>query len=453
MVSGIPAEKPYTVRTFDSAMLKKKVAEPAQQATTATTLVSCGTPLANIRISICAPKSGDPLEEGRVGEICIEGPSISPGYFKTGQISGGSNPDDQDHAPHREGIATGDLGFMSAGELFVTGRLKDLIISRGRNIYPQDIEWSAGFSHPAINRHRVCAFAIDDGFGEQLCIVCELNRTDIRRLAPESVAHLVIEAVTRDNQVTPDLVYLVKPGGIPLTTSGKVRRTECRERVVNHSLKPLYRYVRPAVEHNHREGATLSGQGRVQRRSSSDVAAIVGTTGRQRLEKTKAYLREVLADLVGVSPPVMSSDRVLQDMGVDSLLAIELAYRINSDLDVQLSPISATEASLVTLAKAIVAAPKRSSTKDHRFFQSDQSVTPQTIPLNPIHHHMRSSGEPIEQYNVSVYLRVPPALKSDSLKLLVERVLARHAAFFLRLSGGGESWRYSPEESGRISSF
>ncbi len=453
MVSGMPAEKPYTVRAFDSAMLKKNLAEPARQVTTATTLVSCGTPLVNIRISICDRKSGDPLEEGRVGEICIAGPSISPGYLNTGQISDGSDLEDQDHAPHREGVATGDLGFMSAGELFVTGRLKDLIISRGRNIYPQDIEWSAGFAHPAINRHRACAFSIDDSFREQLCIVCEVNRTDIRRLAPESVVHLVVEAVTRDNQVTPDLVYLVKPGGIPLTTSGKVRRSKCRERVVNDGLKPLYRYARPAVEDNHRGGTTLSEQGRVQRWSSSDVAAIVGMTGRQRLEKTEAYLRGVLADLLGVSPPVMSSDRVLQDMGVDSLLAIELAYRINSDFDVQLSPIAETEATLATLAKAIVAAPEPSPAKDSRSFQSDQSITPQTIPLNPIHHQMRSSGEPIDQYNVSVYLRVPPALKSDSLKLLVERVLARHAAFFLRLSVGGESWRYSPDESGPISSF
>ena len=141
------------------------------------------------------PESGDSLEEGRVGEICIAGPSISPGYLNTGQISDLGSTDDHDHAPHRGEIATGDLGFMSAGELFVTGRLKDLIISRGRNIYPQDIEWSAGFAHPAINRHRVCAFAIDEGFGEQVCIVCEVNRTDIRGLAPESVVHFVIEAV------------------------------------------------------------------------------------------------------------------------------------------------------------------------------------------------------------------------------------------------------------------
>ena len=453
MVSGVPAERSYNLRTFDSAMLKKNRGEPALPTTPTTTLVSCGTPLANIQVSICDPESGDSLEEGRVGEICIAGPSISPGYLNTGQISDLGSTDDHDPAPHRGEIATGDLGFMSAGELFVTGRLKDLIISRGRNIYPQDIEWSAGFAHPAINRHRVCAFAIDEGFGEQLCIVCEVNRTDIRGLAPESVVHFVIEAVTRDSQVTPHLVYLAKPGGIPLTTSGKVRRSECRERVVNNSLKPLYRYARPAVEDNNQDVMMLSGQGRFQRWSSSDVAVMAGATGQQRLEKTEAYLREVVAELLGISPPALSSDRALQDMGVDSMLVIELVHRINTDFGVKLSPILETEVTLATLAKAILAAPERSPAKDPGVFHSFQSVMPQTIPLNPIHHQMRFSGEPIDHYNVSVYLRVPPALKSDSLKLLVERVLARHAAFFLRLSSSGASWSYSPGESGSICSF
>ena len=453
MVSGVPAKKPYTVRAFDSAMLKKNLVESAQQTTPATTLVSCGTPLANIQISICGPKSGDPLEEGRVGEICIEGPSVSPGYLNTGQISDRSSPDGQGHTSCRGEIATGDLGFISKGDLFVTGRLKDLIICRGRNIYPQDIEWSAGFSHPAVNRHRVCAFAIDDGFLERLYIVGEINRANVRSLAPESVVRFVIEAVTRDNQVTPDLIYLVKPGGIPLTTSGKVRRSECRERVVKNNLKPLYRYARPSVEDRNRDGTTLSEQGHVQRWSSSDVAVITGTKGRQRLETIEAYLREIVADLLGVSPPAVSSDLVLQDMGVDSLLVIELVYRINSDFGVELSSVPETEATLATLAKAIIAAPERSPAKDLGSFQTYQNVMPQVMSLSPLHQQMRFSGEPVDRYNISVYLRVPPALKSDSLKLLVERVLVRHAAFFLRLNSSGESWSYSPGQSGPLSSF
>ena len=162
--------------------------------------------------------------------------------------------------------------------------------------------------------------------------------------------HFVIEAVTRDSQVTPDLVYLAKPGGIPLTTSGKVRRSECRERVVNNSLKPLYRYARPAVEDNNQDVMMLSGQGRFQRWSSSDVAVMAGATGQQRLEKTEAYLREVVAELLGISPPALSSDRALQDMGVDSMLVIELVHRINTDFGVKLSSIFETDLSIAMLA-------------------------------------------------------------------------------------------------------
>ncbi|MCP4952384.1 MAG: AMP-binding protein, partial [Proteobacteria bacterium] len=449
MVSGIPAATAYHVRSFDNALLEKGVAQSSQNAASQRNLVSCGTALPNVNISIRVPGSDRQLGEGLIGEICVEGPSISPGYLNTQR-------DLADHNSVTVGdsaLRTGDLGFLHEGELFVSGRLKHLIISRGRNIFPQDIEWSAGAAHTAINQNRVCAFAIDGDQQEQLVIICEIYRADVRDLPSHQVIQLVIEAVTAENRITPEIILLVKPGQIPLTTSGKVRRGECAQRFLGNTLQPIYQYVRP-TNGAWRDGGT----GSFDLQESSFWSEQTGGRGKtpsaeDSLASVERYLRTIVADLLGISPQAVSSNKPLAEIGIDSLLALDLAYRINSDSGAAIDPVLQDGVTLATLSKRVIAALQDNAAIQQAISEADTDSAGQVIPLSPIFLDEMASGERIDRYNISVFLRPPASLKSESLEALIETTLARHAVFYFRLNKSETAWNYDPKKSMTLMSF
>ena len=136
-------------------------------------LVGCGTPVSDHMIVIVEPEHGTEVGDGEVGEILVQGPSVTQGYW--------NRPEESEQefgatVPGRDGkfLRTGDLGFFRDGELFVTGRVKDVIIIRGSNHYPQDIEQSAEEAHPAVMPGA--AFALADDSGERLVVVHQLDR-------------------------------------------------------------------------------------------------------------------------------------------------------------------------------------------------------------------------------------------------------------------------------------
>jgi acyl-CoA synthetase (AMP-forming)/AMP-acid ligase II len=185
------------------------------------TLVSCGPVLGDFELRIVDPLTLLPCEPGKVGEIWLRGPSVVDGYW-----SG------------REGfredgfLRTGDLGCLVDGELLVTGRLKDLVIVDGRNIYPQDLEASVERAHPTLKAGGGAAFALDGPTAERLVIVHEAERG-----APvDEVLAAVRRAIAADHDLAPAAVALLLPGGLPRTSSGKVRRAACREAFVAKSL-------------------------------------------------------------------------------------------------------------------------------------------------------------------------------------------------------------------------
>jgi hypothetical protein len=124
-------------------------------------------------------------------------------------------------------MRTGDLGFVHDGELYITGRIKDLIILRGRNLYPQDIEQSAEASHPALRNGCGAAFAVEADGGDRLVFVAEVERSG-RTVPVDKVAAAVSGAVSEAHEVPVDAVILLKPGSIPKTSSGKIQRHVCK---------------------------------------------------------------------------------------------------------------------------------------------------------------------------------------------------------------------------------
>ena len=206
-------------------------------------LVGCGQTLPGQDIAIVNPDTEQPVNAQTIGEIWVSGPSVAQGYW---QQSGATAQQFRAHLSTVDGTAsqrgpflrTGDLGYLQDGELFVTGRLKDVLIIRGRNHYPQDIEFTVEQSHPALNSGRGAAFTIEGQGQDQLVVVQEVQRTHRRDLDGGEVRADIRQALATQHGLMADRIVLVKTGSIPKTSSGKIQRYACRAKFLEGTLEP-----------------------------------------------------------------------------------------------------------------------------------------------------------------------------------------------------------------------
>lgn len=218
----------------------------AHAAATDDAAVSCGTPDPEVAVTIVDPDNGMPLPDGSVGEIWVSSGSVAGGYWARPELSATTFharlPDDTRHW-----LKTGDLGTLEAGQLVVTGRLKDLVIIAGRNIYPQDIELAASRAHPSVRASGVAAFSTIQQGVEQLIVVAEV----IRQHRPElngAVCHAIRSAVAGATGVGADRVILVRANTLPRTSSGKLRRQACRAACSDDVLDIVHDWRRPNAD-------------------------------------------------------------------------------------------------------------------------------------------------------------------------------------------------------------
>jgi fatty acid CoA ligase FadD21 len=169
-----------------------------------------------------------PCPEGTIGEIWTHGENVAAGYWRkpeqTGSAFGAALVDPPAGSPETGWLRTGDQGFVSEGDLFIVGRIKDMLIVRGRNYYPEDIEATV----QQITRGRVAAIAVSDEQTEKLVTIIELKQTDDAD-ALAAVKSDVVAAISRAHGLHVADIVLVAPGSIPTTTSGKIRRAACVE--------------------------------------------------------------------------------------------------------------------------------------------------------------------------------------------------------------------------------
>jgi acyl-CoA synthetase (AMP-forming)/AMP-acid ligase II len=131
---------------------------------------------------------------------------------------------------------TGDLGFQDGEELYVTGRMKDVIIVHGANHYPQDIEAAVEAADPSVNQTGVAAFGVDTGAGERVVVVVEIARTSLRKIDPKALAARIRQYVLEQCEITVDEVVPIRPGTLPKSSSGKVQRSRCRSLYLANEL-------------------------------------------------------------------------------------------------------------------------------------------------------------------------------------------------------------------------
>ncbi|KAF0697952.1 Aste57867_11405 [Aphanomyces stellatus] len=209
-----------TIQTLEPTILKvqKKLLEK-------NIIVSCGTLAPTFEVVVVEPVACTVLNENEVGEVGIQSPSVAKGYWNRDQLNKevfGAIIESRDGV----WLRSGDMGFLSGGELFITGRLKDLIIIRGRNIYPQDIELSIELAHRQVRPGRVAAFSVETKFQEECIVVVAELQVDLKedKVALKSIGRDISSAINLDHRLPCDAVVLVHPRSIPKTTSGNIQR-------------------------------------------------------------------------------------------------------------------------------------------------------------------------------------------------------------------------------------
>jgi acyl-CoA synthetase (AMP-forming)/AMP-acid ligase II len=221
-------------------------------------LASCGRPSRGVAVRIVDPADARPLGEGRVGEIWVDSPSKADGYHGQPETSHAVfRARTQDPGDPREYLRSGDLGFLYDGELYVTGRCKDLLIFRGRNLYPSDIEETAERAHAAIRPGCAAAFSVPDAAGEEaLVVAAELRGGESATQIEEALA-AVAHAVRKRHGQACHAAALLKSGSLPKTTSGKLRRGACRQAFLDGTLTRPPALVRMAAAPSHAPPAPL----------------------------------------------------------------------------------------------------------------------------------------------------------------------------------------------------
>jgi acyl-CoA synthetase (AMP-forming)/AMP-acid ligase II len=197
-------------------------------------LVGCGCVLPGQQMRIVDPVNYRQLPEDRVGEIWVDSPSVGLGYWKNPGATQETFQAKLSDSTSGTYLRTGDLGFFHEGELFVTGRLKDLIIVRGVNRYPQDIEQTVARSNNHVQAGAVGCFSVDISGRERLMIVSEVERA--RRKDWSDVIESIRKQVTLEHDIAPDGIVLVRFGSIPKTSSGKIQRHACRDGFLDGTL-------------------------------------------------------------------------------------------------------------------------------------------------------------------------------------------------------------------------
>lgn len=232
------SEQPKVIGV-DPAELEKGVITRSE-GPTAKQLVSCGVPLGDQLVEILEPHSKNAVADNRIGEICVSGSNITKGYWNNAsetdqkyiELDAGETP--------RIFLRTGDLGCLVEGELFVTGRIKEVMIVRGRNHYPQDIEYSVLMADPSFRPSGGAVFSVPSDLGEEVVIVQEIERRQLDGVNLSELARRARNRVFAEHDVAVHDIVFVRPLTVPKTSSGKIQRGLCRQMYTSGTLNPLY---------------------------------------------------------------------------------------------------------------------------------------------------------------------------------------------------------------------
>jgi acyl-CoA synthetase (AMP-forming)/AMP-acid ligase II/thioesterase domain-containing protein/acyl carrier protein len=228
---------PGILRVQKTSLEQNDVIVDPPEGVPVSSLVTCGKAASGEKIVIVDAQSCTPCPPGRVGEIWVSGPNITQGYWNNPKETAETFRAFLKDSGDGPFLRTGDLGFLHEDELFVTGRLKDLIIIRGRNLYPEDIELTVARCHKGLRPGCTVAFSVQDEFDEGLAIVQEVRASHQTEMV--DIIDAIRQAVLLEHEVVAHTIVLVQERSIPKTSSGKLQRPACRSAFLSGSLEVL----------------------------------------------------------------------------------------------------------------------------------------------------------------------------------------------------------------------
>jgi acyl-CoA synthetase (AMP-forming)/AMP-acid ligase II len=243
VTGGLRGEPPVYLSVDRAALERRRVVRTSEgESERSRVLVGCGKPLGDQRLNIVNPATLLPCRDDEIGEVWVAGPSVTRGYWQRGD-----DGEQTFFARLRNGDATpwlrtGDLGFLSGGELFLCGRRKDVIIKAGSNYFAEDVERVAEGGHPALRALGGAAFSVEVADTERLVIVHELNYGP--RPAHEEIFDGIQGAMVDAFGIKADAIVLIKPGSLPKTTSRKTCRQQARALFLEQELQTVAAWKR-----------------------------------------------------------------------------------------------------------------------------------------------------------------------------------------------------------------
>ncbi|MDB9510453.1 amino acid adenylation domain-containing protein [Kamptonema animale CS-326] len=316
-ISTVSQREHFKLCTVEAAALEKNQIVEVQAGRT---LVGCGYPEFGTKVAIVDPDSFKQCILNEVGEIWVAGHSVALGYWQRLEETKASFLAEISDTGEGPFFRTGDLGFLREGELFITGRLKDLIIIRGRNLYPQDIERTVEQSHPSLRKGAGAAFTVEIDGAEQLVVLQELEARKAPNNAEEIIA-VIRQNIAEEYEVEVYAVLIIKPGSIPKTSSGKIQRRAARADFLTNSLEVLASSILE-VSNAPESKACITRQALLE----------MGDSDRQSV--LESYLQELLARLLKVVPSFVNSQVLISTVGLDSLKVFEFKNQLESDLNI-----------------------------------------------------------------------------------------------------------------------
>jgi acyl transferase domain-containing protein/acyl-CoA synthetase (AMP-forming)/AMP-acid ligase II/NADPH:quinone reductase-like Zn-dependent oxidoreductase/acyl carrier protein len=277
---------------------------------------SCGSVIEQHLLKIVDPETWNERAAGCVGEIWLSGPSVAAGYWNKpelsqtvfkARLSGAADGPDY--------LRTGDLGAVIDGELYVLGRIKEMVIVRGRNHYAPDLEECANAADEKLGTDRTIAFGVERDSGEALVLVHELTRSSLRQFDATKTAQAVRHALLDTCEVDVTAIVFVKPATLPRTTSGKLQRVRARELFLANELVEVARWEAPAR-------ASPTGK----------VDAPFGPPQVWRVGDLESWLQAEIGAALGVPAERVPLDAGFAELGLDSLRAIQLVTALGGSL-------------------------------------------------------------------------------------------------------------------------